>query len=227
MKTTLATLALFLFAGLAPANITVTGTGKMAYVPDIVSVNAEVATDAKTATEAWQKNAAVVNKLFQVLEQYHIDAKDRRTTGLSVSPRYIHPKDKEPVLVGYTASYSLTITVRKLDDLGRILDGLVENGANRGMGISFGCSNPEKLQDEARQKAVAEARKKAEQMVTAAGGSLGGIVSITEGQFAPPQYFRFEAAAAPMDAGLAIAAGQQELAVSVTVVYAINNNLPR
>jgi uncharacterized protein YggE len=225
MKTLLATLAVLVFTGLASANMTVTGTGKVTYVPDIVTINAEVNSEASTATEAWQKNAALVKKLFQFLEQHHMGPKDIRTTGLNLSPRYTHPKDEEPVLVGYTASYTLTVTVHKLDQLGSILDGLVENGANRGMGISFGCSNPEKLQDEARHQAVTEARRKAEQMVKAAGGSLGAIVSISEGQFAPPQYYRLEAAKAPVDAGLIIAAGQQELSVSVTVVYTINNNL--
>jgi uncharacterized protein YggE len=225
MKPVLATLSLLLSVGLASANITVTGEGKVKYTPDVGYVNAGVASEGKTAAEAWQKNADVVKKLFEKLKSFGIDAKDMKTAGLNVSPRYDTPKDKAPVLVGYTASYDLNVTVRRLDDLGTVLDGLAAAGANRNMGVSFGCSDPEKLLDEARLKAVREARKKAEIYATGAGCGLGLVDSITEGQLYAPRRMDFDATA-PTGAkaeSLAIAAGEQELSVQVTVVYAVNH----
>jgi uncharacterized protein YggE len=94
------------------------------------------------------------------------------------------------------------------------------------MNIAFGCDNPEELLDQARMRAVADARRKAELYVKGAGASLGVVVSISEGQAMPFQQFRYEHLAAGSADALPIAAGQQSLNVSVTVTYTINNNLP-
>jgi len=222
MKPVLATLSLLLCVGLASADVTVTGQGKVKYSPDIGTINAGVSSDGQTAAEAWQKNAEVVKKLFAVLKEDGIDPKDMQTTGLNVAPKYITPKDKEPQLVGYTASYTLNVTVRKLDNLGRVLDGLVVNGANRNMGVSFGFSDPEKLMDQARRLAVQDARHKAEIYAAGAGCGLGLVQSISEGQgFVPVRYEYFALADPAAKEALAIAAGQQEMTVQVTVAWSV------
>jgi uncharacterized protein YggE len=223
MKTKLATLALFLCTGAASADITVTGNGKISYVPNVANVSVGVSSDAKTAAEAWQANAEIVKKLFQVLKDQGIDPKDVKTTGLNVSPKYIYPKDKKPQLVGYTATYNLTVTLRKLNEMGRTLDALVANGANRGMNISFTYDNMDELIDQARAKAVAEARHKADLYVKGAGAHLGAVVTIVEGYAPPPQRFYYEHKLEASVADLPIAAGQQDLTVNVTVTWTIEN----
>ena len=97
--------------------------------------------------------------------------------------------------------------------VGKLLDRLVDAGANRGMQISFGMDNPEELLDQARLAAVLDARKKAELYVKGAGGSLGPVLTIVEGNLQPYQQFRYEHLASPGagDSTLQIAAGQQEL----------------
>jgi uncharacterized protein YggE len=222
MKAFIATLAALVCAGLASANVTVTGSGKVTYVPNLAYLSVGVSGEGKTASEAWQKNEETVKKLFDVLKTFGINRKDMKTTGLNVSPRYVNHKDQEPELVGYTASYDLSVTVRKLDEAGRVLDALAENGANRHVSIAFGHSDVERMMDEARTKAALDARKKAELYVTAAGASLGQVLSISEGQALAPNYVQFERAAkfAP---GLPIAAGTQDMTVNVTVTYAINH----
>jgi uncharacterized protein YggE len=222
MKAVLATLVALVTAGIASANVNVNGTGKVTYVPDLVYVAVGVSSDGKTADEAWQKNEAIVKKLFAVLKTFGIDSKDMKTSGLSINPRYVTHKDQEPELVGYMASYDLNVTVRKLAEAGRVLDALVDGGVNRHMSLAFGHSDMDKLMDEARVKAAADARKKAELYVTASGATLGQVVSISEGQLAVPGYFQYERAAKG-DAGLPIAPGSQELTVNIAVVYGINH----
>src|SRR5262249_61680972 len=117
---------------------------------------------ATRAADAWDKNSEVVQRMFQALADFGIEEKDFKTAGVRITPRYDHPKDKAPVLVGYTVSYDLAVTVRDMKKLGKILDRLVDAGANRGMQIAFGMDNPEELLDQARMAAVAEARKKAD-----------------------------------------------------------------
>ena len=104
MKGFLASLALLVGAGLAPANVTVTGNGKVVYVPDIGYISVGVSADGKTAAEAWDKNRVIVNRLFEVLRRLGIDAKDMQTSGLNISPKYVHRPNQEPDLVGYTVS---------------------------------------------------------------------------------------------------------------------------
>jgi uncharacterized protein YggE len=222
MKALIASLVALVFAGFASANVSVSGTGKVTYVPDLLHVSVGVSSDGKTANEAWQKNEEIVKKLFEALKTFGIDPKDMKTSGLNISPRYVNHINQEPELVGYTATYDLNVTVRKLDEAGRVLDALVDNGANRHMNIALGYSDIERLMDEARVKAAADARKKAELYVTASGASLGQVLSISEGQAYTPNYIQYERLA-KADAGLPLAAGTQDLSVNITVVYAINH----
>ena len=127
--------------GRGTANITVTGTGKVSYTPDLATLILGVSSEGKTAAEAWEKNRQLVARLFEVLKKHGIDPKDMKTSNLSVTPRYQEKPNKERILVGYLASYDLTITVRKLDDLGPILDEMVASGANRNVSLTFGCSD--------------------------------------------------------------------------------------
>jgi uncharacterized protein YggE len=143
------------------------------------------------------------------------------TGSLSVSPHYDYPKEKAPVLIGNTASYQLTVTVRKLDMISTVLDELVEAGANKDVSVGFGCSNPEKALEKARIQAVADARKRANLYVNGAGAALGQVLTISEGQAMPWREYRFDHMPKAMEAQLPIAVGQQELSVSVTVTYAI------
>ena len=223
MKALASLASVVLFAGLASANINVSGTGKVTYVPDVGYVSVGVFGEGGTAQEAWEKNRAAVERIFAALQKLGIDAKDVQTTNLNVSPKYQYPKDQPPVLIGYTVSYDLQVTVRKLDQMGRVLDSLVEGGANRNMGIRFGCSDPERLLDEARAKAVADARKKANLYATGAGAALGQVLEIRENADVPTRGFRFEYAAPMADKGLPIAVGQQEMTVTVYLTFAINH----
>jgi len=207
--------------------VSITGHGKVTFVPNMAYVHASVSNDAKTAAEAWQKTGDAVKRLFQVLKDFGVDEKDFKTAGLNVSPKYIHPKEKEPILVGYTVTYDLQITMRQLSRLGAMLDQLVANGANRGMGVSFSHDQLDQLIEEARLAAVTDARHRADRYVKAAGGSLGALVSISEFHPFQPKMYRLEHAPASGDAGLPIAGGTQDLNASIVVAYTINNNLSR
>ena len=166
MKKFVATFVLLTCAGFAAAasatepipSISVTGVGKIHYVPDLGFIHVGVSSEGTTAAEAWQKNEAIVKKIFEALKNIGLEEKDFKTTNLNVQPRYLHKKDEAPKLLGYTVTYDLVVTVRKLDQMGTLLDRMVDAGANRHMNVSFGCSNVDKLMDQARVKAVAEAR---------------------------------------------------------------------
>jgi uncharacterized protein YggE len=212
--------------GSAPRpSISVTGTGKVFYVPDMGTMHAGVSADGWTAAEAWKKNEEIVATIFAEVKKLGIDQKDIKTDNLSVQPRYHQKQNEEPKFRGYTVRYDLSVTVRKLDQMSVLLDRMVQAGANRNMNVSFGYSKLDELIDEARTKAVAEARKKANLYTTGAGARLGDVLNITEGNFAP-QYRMLAVDAEAIRAGQAsmpVAGGEQQLSTTITVTWAIDN----
>lgn len=222
MKRFLFAVALSLFActGMASAKISVSGTGKIVYVPDVGYVTVGVVGEGATAAEAWEKNRERVEKIFEALKKLGLEPKDMQTTGLNVSPKYVHKPNEQPKFVGYTVSYDLKVTIRKLDQMGSVLDEVVKAGANRNMNISFGCLDLEKYMDEARTKAAADARKKANLFATGAGARLGKVLTITDQSSIPWRHLQYEhKLAAGADRPMPIAVGEQELSVQVFVEY--------
>jgi uncharacterized protein len=227
MKALLTACALLFAAAAAQADITITGTGKVKFTPDVAYLSIGVSSDARTAAEAWKLNAEKVKKLFDQLKKLGLTDKDLQTTGVSINPRYDHPKGKPAQLIGYTASYDLSVTVRKLGAVGKVLDAAVDSGAKQSMGIRFECSDPEKLMDKARADAVADARRKAQIYTKGAGAKLRAVVGIHEGSYSPYRTYRFEyekAMLADASAPLLIAAGEQEMSATVTVTWTIDND---
>jgi uncharacterized protein YggE len=231
MKKFLAAFALLASAGFGLASspeakpgITVTGNGKVMYVPDMGYIQVGVSSEAWTAAEAWKKNEAIVQRLFAELKKLGIDGKDLKTGNLGLQPRYLYKDKEEPKFLGYTATYDLTVTVRKLDLMGVVLDSVVEAGANRNVNIGFGCSKLDQLTDEARLKAVTDARKKANLYVTAAGARLGDVLAISDTpSYLQPRFYALDAAAPREKGTLPVAPGEQELSVTVTVTWGIDN----
>jgi hypothetical protein len=83
-------------------------------------------------------------------------------------------------------------------------------------GIEFAVSEQSKLLDQARDEAIADARRKAEIYALAAGAKVGHVVSITESGAGPPQPIAMQAMRA---AGVPVAPGEQTLRAQVTVSY--------
>ncbi len=232
MKKFVAVLALLACTGFAMASapkakpsITVTGNGKVVYVPDLGYVHVGVSAQGWTAAEAWKKNEEIVNRIFAELKKLGVEEKDLKTDNLSVQPRYQQKPKEEPKFVGYTVGYDLSVTVRKLEQMGALLDCMVDAGANRNMNISFGCSKLDELVDQARVKAVEEGRKKANLYVTGAGARLGDVLAISDTPYNPqPRYYAVDALALrEAKASIPVAPGEQEMSITITITWAIDN----
>jgi uncharacterized protein YggE len=206
-----------------PRTISLSGHGEVRLAPDIAIVNLGVASQAAVAKDALAANTTAMQAVFAALKAAGIADKDVRTSNFMVQPRYnFNNEGKAPTLIGYEVSNSVTVTVRKLDTLGSVLDAVVQSGSNQINGIQFDVSQPEASLDEARKLAVADARHKAEIYAAAANVKLGSVLSVAEGSFAPPPQPMMRTtmkmdAAAPVP----IAQGEQTLAVDVNVVWEI------
>jgi uncharacterized protein len=207
----------------AVRSIVLTGHGEVTTAPDIAVLSLGVATHSKSAKDALKTNTAAMQKLFAVLKAAGIADKDMQTSGFSVNPRYDYGDGKSPPRAdGFDVANSVAITVRKLDQLGAVLDAAVGAGSNQINGLSFGVDNPASFADEARKRAALDARRKAEIYATAADFILGPIISISEGNAYQPQPVVFARAKMESDAAaVPIAQGEQVITVDVNIVWEI------
>ena len=201
--------------------ISVSGVGEVQAVPDMAIVSAGVATDGSTARTALSANNAAIARVVQAVRDAGVDARDVQTARVNVSPVYSQPRGEAPRISGHRASNTVTVRLRDLPKLGAMLDGLVAAGANQLHGVRFTFAEPDRLLDEARKKAVAEARRKAELFAAASGVRVGAVLSIEEGEGAVPMPRPIAMAARAEAVGVPIEAGEIELRASVRVVFAI------
>jgi len=202
-----------------PAMISVTGEATVSVPPDLAVVDGGVASEAKTAREASEANNAAMAKVSQALKGAGIDAKDIQTSRLSLQPQSAPNRTGPAAVVGYRASNRVTIRVRDVTKVANVIDTLVGAGANEIGGINFMVSQASRLLDEAREQAVADARRKAEIYAKAAGVTLGALLSISEEGSPGPMPFRKMATG--MAVSTPVAQGEETLAVTVSVSWAI------
>lgn len=206
----------------SPARLTVHGQGEIAAEPDMATITLGVQEQGKTAQEALRKTSAATNKILGVLRGAEIAERDIQTRDLSLNPVWDNRRyedNRPPKVVGFTASNTVTVRVRDLDQLGSILDRAVGSGANTFRGLQFGLANPVPVADKARADAVADARRKAVLYAEAAGVDLGQIISLSE-SFSSTSPTPMRMAEASL-AAVPIAAGEVTTTAQVTIVFAL------
>jgi len=203
-----------------PPMISVTGEATISVAPDLAQVDGGVTSEAKTAREASETNNAAMAKVLLALKGAGIAEKDFQTSRLSLQPQSAPNRAGPAAIVSYRASNRVTVRVHDVTKVANVIDTLVAAGANDIGGIDFIVSGASKLLDQAREQAVEDARRKAEIYAKAAGVALGPPLSISEGGGAPmPIQFRAKAMAAA--APTPVAQGEETLAVTVSVSWAI------
>lgn len=207
-----------------PRTIALSGHGEAKAAPDMAVITIGVTTNAVTAADSLTANSAAMNAVFAKLKEAGIADKDVQTSNFSIQPRYDYGNNAQPPkLAGYDVSNLVSVSVRQVDGLGKLLDMVVSAGSNQINGIEFSVSKPQAMLDEARQLAVQDAARKAGIYAKAANVKLGNILSISEGAgYQPPvpiqaKMMRSDAAGAPP-----IAAGEQTLSVDVNMVWEID-----
>ena len=202
-----------------PPAVAVTGEATVSVPPDQAQIDGGVTSEAKTAREASEANNAAMGKVLLALKNAGIEEKDYQTSRLSLQPQHAPNRAGPSPIVGYQASNRVTIRLRDVTKIANVIDVLVGAGANDIGGINFVVSQASKHLDEARVKAISDARRKAEIYARAAGVTLGEPISISE-EGSPAPLFRGKMAA-PMAAGAPVAQGEETLSVSVNVSWAI------
>lgn len=187
-----------------PQGISVNGHGEAQGQPDIARVTLGVETRSKVATEATEQANQQMAAVIAAIKQQAVADKDIRTQNFSVNfeqqpePYPPAPGDAPPSKEAtrgavataapasdvprgfYRVSNTVQVSIRELGKLGAILGGATAAGANSVWGIQFDIEDPSKLESDARQKAMAQARARAEQLAQLAGVKLGKVISVGE-----------------------------------------------
>ncbi len=207
--------------------ISVTGEGDKAIAPDMAVLNLSVVSEEKTARAALDDNNSAMASVLQALKEQDIAERDLQTSGFSIQPQYVYPKnssrDERPRIVGYRVSNSLTARIRDLARLGEIIDLSVSLGVNQGGNITFTNDDPSAAITEARKAAVTNAIAKARTLTEAANVGLGKILMMTEQTSTPGPVpvARAEMAMRAADA-VPVAAGENAYRVRVNVTFELD-----
>ena len=202
----------------APRTITVSATGSVTLVPDVARVSVGVTVTRPTVKEARDTAAKSMNAIIASLKALGIDEKDMQTSSIDLSPQY--SDSSTPRVIGYRMSEQLQITVRDLDKAGDVVDTATANGATDVNGLWFEVGDPNKATDQARANAITQARTSAQAMASAAGVSLGAVVSISESSTSyPGPYY---GGAMKDTAATPVQPGTQDVQATVTVIFEID-----
>ena len=209
--------------------ISVNGRGSVDVAPDTANVELGV-TETNTSLEAAQEQSNTrLEAILAALAEQGVAEEDIKTSSYNVQILYEYDDNGNLRGVnGYTVSSTLSVTVRAVDTLGTLLDAAVAAGANVVYGISFSVDDPTAPASEARRLAVEDARSKADELATAAGVSVVGVISIQETTAPAPPPMPFGTGAADMAAesgsAVPVQAGTTEVIVEVVVVFELAAN---
>ncbi|SHJ42077.1 hypothetical protein SAMN05444000_108116 [Shimia gijangensis] len=208
--------------GAMAGEITVTGYGRVDRVPDMATITLGVTHQADNAREAVSNVAQTSGAVLTTLREMGIDARDMRTSDLSLQPVWQHSSSSvhPPKVTGYSASNRVSVRVRDLEILGDILGRVTTDGANLFQGLTFGLQDAKPAQDEARRTAVADAKARATLYAEAAGVSLGSVISLSEAGVSAPRPMMMREALAS-DMAMPVAEGELSLSATVTLVFEI------
>jgi len=206
--------------------LTVEGTGKVQAVPDVATLSVEVSQEGEDLDPVMARVRREMGKILDVVKAQGIEDKDVQTEIFNVRPKLEYDKRANPRRVGYAVTNRVSVKVRDLKKVGKVLTAVTAGGATSVNGPDFDVDNPQTYQRKALTLAFEDARSKAAALADAAGVHLGQIVSMTPGAVGVPMHprpFMMRSMAMPADAAAQepISAGEQTLSATVTVVYAL------
>ncbi len=205
--------------------VSFSGEGKVLANPDVAMLDLAIVTEATTSKAAQDQNSAKSQALTDFLKKQGIAEKDIKTTGYNIYPQYSYRPSEKPTISGYQVNQSIQIKIRDLTNTDKVLDGVVSVGVNQINNLQLTIDSPEKLKAEARQKAITDAKNKADELEGQLGIRLGRIVNFSEnigGYPGPIMYAKEVSGQGGMGGGgPSVPTGENEIVVSVTITYQI------
>jgi uncharacterized protein len=182
-----------------PSEISTSATGEARYIPDRATISMGVQTRAATAAKASAENAIKQRAVIDAIRAQGVAPEQISTVNYSLNAdQQFNPQagDRAPKVIGYVATNTVRVEVRKVDQVGALIDAAIAKGANDVSSLDFHSSAPDSLRRVALADAYRQAFADATVLARAAGGQLGELIELsTNGSAAPPQPYRMEALA--------------------------------
>lgn len=195
--------------------ISVTGNGKASGTPDIANYSISVKCVNKDPHEAMEQNTKKMKSLLKVIKQYKIEDKDFKTEHINVYPEIDYRNNH---ITGYAASNSVSIKVRDLRQSSTLAAELIKNGITKFNGPNFEIENPSSLKNEARKKAVEDAKRKASVFCQELNMQLGDLVRLSESD---DVYGAANLGMACESGGVPMAKGEETVSVNVNIDFEV------
>lgn len=206
-----------------PRYITVSSEGTVKVTPDAVRLNATVSVVAASNKEALAQASTKSAAVRAALTTAGVAKADIATQSITTYPEYNYTQDKGQVLIGYRASQSFNVVLRKTATAGDVVDAVVAAGGDslQVNGVTPFILDSSKATAAARATAVKNAKAKALSYASLLGVKLGKVNYLSENSspsITPIAY----SAMAKSDAGATVVdLGQQDVTVSITVQWAL------
>ncbi|MEO1701237.1 MAG: SIMPL domain-containing protein [Pseudomonadota bacterium] len=206
--------------------IMVSGTGTADVAPDMAVLTLSVLRQEETARAALDANNIAMQRVLAAMAEEGIEPRDMQTSNFNIRPRFERPKSnsgtrRDPEIIGYDVSNTLTVRVRNLSTLGRVLDRSVSLGVNSGGNVRFSNQDPSEAIEQARINAMKAAVRKAELLTSTAGVGLGAILEISERSKSGVQSIAHMSTTRTNASAVPIATGENNYSVTVNISYAL------
>jgi uncharacterized protein YggE len=203
------------------ADLSVVGEGKVDVVPDKAQINLGITVqNATSVAEAQQAINEVNNKIVQAMKNLGVKAADIKTSNYSITPNYSSGFQTTRVISGYNGDATVTITARNPSLVSQVLEAATAAGANEVQGVSYSVEDPNKYREEARNKAIVNAKEQAAKLAKTLGIRLGRVTNIVESS--PSNVYPLRAAAGVGGESAVIEPGTQTITSTVTLYFQKN-----
>jgi uncharacterized protein YggE len=212
--------------------IVVSASGEVKVAPDKATISIGVQTRSTTAAAASQQNAQKQRAIIDAIKAKGIPAEQISTSNFNVIPetRYDREGQAAPRTTSYLVMNTVNVELKRIDQVGPMIDAALGAGANQINSLSFGVQNADSARRAALNVAVTKARADAESVARAAGGSLGPMIELVanESSVRPPvPYMREMAMSAAKADGTPIEAGMETVIAHVSVRWTFVSGPPR
>ena len=205
--------------------ITVSGEGKVYAKPDVAIISLGVNTTGATVADVTKRNTEKMNAVNDAVKKLGAEDKDIQTTNYNLTPLYNWTEWAGRVFQGYALDQNIQVKIRDFAKIGDILSAGTASGANLAGDLRFTIDNPEQLKNEARAKAIKQAKANAENLAKESGIKLGKLINVFESNNSYPVIYNkamgLGGAVAESASSPVIQPGQQEIDITINLTYQV------
>jgi len=202
------------------STVSVVGDGRVAVQPDTVFTGFGVESASANLAEAQNDAFTRMQSVIDAIVAQGVAREDIKTRSINISTEY-DQQDRTRIRA-YRVSSSVQVQIRNVSTTSQVIDAAVAAGANRVDGISFAVADQTPFKDQARALAMADARRKADQLASLAGMRVVAVKAISESDATSTPVRSERAVSAAPAAPAPVEPGEQEVRTQVSVVYIID-----